>query len=72
MQKQGHRLVQGIEWVPCCIGAVCNLYRAYREDVRGTAPAELTHREQGLYCLYGIYQLGTLAGTLKGLELFLR
>lgn len=68
MKKQAHRLVQGVEWMPCCIGAGFNLYRAHQEALTRTAPSKLTHREQGLYCLYGLYQLGTLLGALKGLE----
>jgi hypothetical protein len=48
------------------------LYRAYQEDKRGKAPADLTHAQQGEYMLYGIYQLGTFIGTLKGLEQLLR
>lgn len=63
MQKQAHHLVQGVEWLPCCIGVVFNLYCAYQEDIRRTAPADLTHREQGLYCAYSAYQFGA---TIKG------
>jgi hypothetical protein len=72
MPKHPFRLIQGIEWVPCCIGVGFNLYRAYQEDKRGKAPADLTHAQQGEYMLYGIYQLGTFIGTLKGLEQLLR
>ncbi len=72
MGQRTHRLVQGIEWLPCCMGIGFNLYRAYREDTEGTAPDTLTHGQQGLYCAYGLYQLGTLVGVLKGLEALFR
>ncbi|MSS75022.1 hypothetical protein EXS73_02305 [Candidatus Pacearchaeota archaeon] len=67
MSSSPHRVVQGIEWLPCCMGIGFNLYRAYREDQAGRGPNDFTHRQQGLYLVYGMYQLGSLAGAVQGL-----
>jgi hypothetical protein len=66
------QLIEGIEWTPCLIGAVFNLRRAYRDDQQGHSPDRFTYREQFLYCVYGIYQLGTFLSVMKGLESALR
>jgi hypothetical protein len=68
MSENKHQLIQGAEWLPCCIGAGFNFYRAHQENIKGTA-SDLTHAQLGWYALYGIYQIGTLVGVLKGLEM---